>query len=73
LRRPCDCADTELDDAVCAESDAEAGPGAGGCKLCHEVVLSRGEMLILMQAWIDRAVALGSDRERIGKFNQTGC
>ncbi|KAL5398535.1 hypothetical protein PMIN06_002446 [Paraphaeosphaeria minitans] len=27
----------------------------------------------LVDAWIDRAVALGSDRARIGKFNQTGC
>ncbi|KAL5380974.1 hypothetical protein DPSP01_007506 [Paraphaeosphaeria sporulosa] len=27
----------------------------------------------LVDAWIDRAVALGSDRARIGKFSQTGC
>ncbi|KAF1972718.1 Calycin-like protein [Bimuria novae-zelandiae CBS 107.79] len=25
------------------------------------------------QAWIDRAVALGSERGRISRFNQTGC
>lgn len=28
---------------------------------------------VAIDSWIDRAVALGSDRSKISKFNQTGC